>query len=48
MQIVIATTRTLKDKNIKNCLKPFLKASVASITFVSYIDSKDKEEIKVF
>ena len=43
----MATTRTLKDKNIKNCLKPFLGASVASITLVS-INSKDKEEIEVF
>jgi hypothetical protein len=47
--VVIATARTLKDKNIKNCLKPSLGASVASITFVSSIDSNNnKEEIKVF
>jgi hypothetical protein len=48
MQIVIATIRTLKDENIKNCPKPFLRASVASITLVSSMDSKDEEEIKVF
>jgi hypothetical protein len=47
-QIVIATTRTLKDKNVENRLKPSLGASMASITLVSYIDSKDKKEIKVF
>ena len=46
-QIVIATTGTPKDKNIKNCLKPSLGASVASITLVS-INSKDKKEIEVF
>ena len=46
-QIVIATAGTLKDKNIKNCPKPSLGAGVASLTLVS-IDSKDKEEIKVF
>jgi hypothetical protein len=48
MQVVIATVRTLKDENIKNCPKPFLEASVASITLVSSINSKDKEEIEVF
>jgi hypothetical protein len=48
MQIVIATTRTLKNENIKNCLKPFLRASVASITLVNSIDSKDEKEIEVF
>jgi len=47
-QIVIATTGTLKDENVKNRLKPSLGASMASITLVSCIDSKDKEEIKVF
>jgi len=47
-QIVIITTRTLKDENVENRLKPSLGASVASITLVSCIDSKDKEEIKVF
>ena len=47
-QIVIVTTRTLKDENVENRLKPSLGASVASITLVSCIDSKDKEEIKVF
>ena len=47
IQIVIATIGTLKDKNIKNCLKPSLGASVASITLVS-INSKDKKEIEVF
>jgi hypothetical protein len=46
--VVIAIARTLKDKNIKNCPKPFLRASVASITLVSSIDSKDKKETKVF
>jgi hypothetical protein len=45
---VIVTARTLKDKNVENCLKPFLGASIANITFVSSMDSKDKEEIKVF
>jgi hypothetical protein len=48
MQIVIATTRTLKDENIKNYPKPFLRAGVASITLISSMDSKDKEEIEVF
>jgi hypothetical protein len=48
MQIVIVTAKTLKDKNIKNCLKPSLGASVASITLVSCINNKDKKEIKVF
>jgi hypothetical protein len=48
MQVVIATTRTLKDENIKNRLKPFLGASVASITLLCNKGSKDKEEIKVF
>jgi len=43
----MATTRTPKDKNIKNCPKPSLGASVASITLVS-MDSEDKEEIEVF
>jgi len=47
-QIVIVTARTPKDENVKNRLKPSLRASVASITLVSCIDSKDKEEIKVF
>jgi hypothetical protein len=47
-QIVIATTRTPKDENIKNCLKSSLGASVASITLVSCINNKDKEKIKVF
>jgi hypothetical protein len=47
-QIVITTTRTLKDKNVKNRLKPSLGASVANITLVSCVDSKDKKEIKVF
>jgi hypothetical protein len=47
--VVIVTARTLKDKNIKNCSKPSLRASVASITLVSSIDSNsNKEEIKVF
>jgi hypothetical protein len=46
-QIVIATAGTLKDKNIKNRLKPSSGAGVASITLVS-INSKDKEEIEVF
>jgi hypothetical protein len=44
----MVTVRTLKDENVKNRLKPSLGASVASITLVSCIDSKDKEEIKVF
>jgi hypothetical protein len=48
MQIVITIIRTLKDKNIENCPKPSLRASMASITLVSSMDSKDKEEIKVF
>jgi hypothetical protein len=47
-QIVIATARTLKDENVKNRPKPSSGASVASITLVSCIDSKDKKEIKVF
>ena len=47
-QVVIATTRTLKDENVKNCLKPSLKAGIASITLVSSIDSKDKEETRVY
>jgi hypothetical protein len=47
-QIIIATTRTLKDKNVENHLKPSLGASVASITLVSHVDNKDKKEIKVF
>jgi hypothetical protein len=46
--VAIATARTLKDKNIKNCPKPSLGAGVASITLVSSIDSKDKEKTKVF
>jgi hypothetical protein len=47
--VVIATARTLEDENIKNCLKPSLGASVASITLVSSVDSdSDEEEIKVF
>jgi hypothetical protein len=45
----MATARTLKDKNIKNCPKPSLGASVASITLVSSVNSNNnEEEIKVF
>jgi hypothetical protein len=45
----MATTGTLEDKNIKNCLKPSSRAGVASITLVSSVDSdSDEEEIKVF
>jgi len=45
----MATVGTLKDENIKNYPKPFLRAGVASITLVSSIDSdSDKEEIEVF
>jgi len=47
-QIIIVTAKTLKDKNVENHLKPSLGASIASITLVSCIDSKDKKEIKVF
>jgi hypothetical protein len=48
-QVVIATARTLEDENIKNCLKPSSRASVASITLVSNVDSNsDEEEIEVF
>jgi hypothetical protein len=47
--VVIATARTLKDKNIKNSLKPSLGAGVASITLVSNVNSNsNKEKIKVF
>jgi hypothetical protein len=47
--VVIATARTLKDKNIKNCPKLSLRASVASITFVSNVNNNNnKEEIEVF
>jgi hypothetical protein len=47
--VVIATARTPKDKNIKNCPKLSLGAGVVSITLVNSIDSNsDEEEIKVF
>jgi hypothetical protein len=47
--VVIATAKTFEDKNIKNCPKLSLRASVASITLVSSINSNsDKEEIEVF
>ena len=45
----MATVRTPKDENIKNCPKPFLRAGVASITLVSSLDNNsDEEEIEVF
>jgi hypothetical protein len=44
----MTTAGTPKDKNVENRPKPSSGASMASITLVSCIDSKDKEEIKLF
>ena len=49
----MSTTKTLKDKNIKNKLKDKtllqLRAAVASIILLSKADSKEEEkELKVY
>jgi hypothetical protein len=44
----MATAGTPEDENVKNRPKPSLGASVASITLVSSMNSKDEEEIEVF
>jgi len=49
-QVVLATARTFKDKNIKNrpksSLQQTLEVEVASITLLNRADSKDEEELE--
>jgi len=49
-QVVLATARTLKDKNIKNRPKSSpqqtLEVEVASITLLNRADSEDEEELE--